>query len=68
MNNLKKLRVEKNLSRKELGLALDITSRHIAFLESGERNPSLQTAYAISHFFNVPVENIFLNNKCTKST
>lgn len=68
MNNLKKIRLENKLSREELSAKLGLTSRYIAFLEKGERNPSLPTAYRISNFFNKPVEDIFLNTKCTKST
>lgn len=68
MNNLKQIRIENKLSREELSSKLGLTARYIAFLENGERNPSLPTAYRISDFFNKPVEDIFLNTKCTKST
>lgn len=68
MNNIKRYREEKALTRDQLGLELGLTGRYIAFLERGERTPSLNTALKISEYFGVKIEDIFLNNKCTKST
>lgn len=68
MNNLKDFRVQKGLSRNQLGAELGLTSRYIAFLENGERVPSLNTAVKIATFFNTSIEYIFLKNNCTKST
>lgn len=68
MNNLKTLRIKKNLSRNELASELGLTSRYIAFLEKNERIPSLSTAVKISSYFNTSIEEIFLESNCTKST
>lgn len=38
--NLKKFRLEKNMTQKELGMMLDRTDTVIAKMESGERYPS----------------------------
>lgn len=68
MNNIKKYREENSLTREQLASELGLTGRYIAFLERGERTPSLNTAVKISEYFGVKIEDIFLNNKCTKST
>ncbi|MCJ0152860.1 helix-turn-helix transcriptional regulator, partial [Clostridioides difficile] len=39
MNKLKDFRIQKGLSRNQLGAELGLTSRYIAFLENGERVP-----------------------------
>lgn len=65
MNNLKNLRLKNNKSREELALEFEVTARHIAFLESGERTPSLELARRISEYFGVSIEEIFLPPKCT---
>ncbi|HCQ5600261.1 helix-turn-helix transcriptional regulator [Clostridioides difficile] len=68
MNKLKDFRIQKGLSRNQLGTELGLTSRYIAFLENGERVPSLNTAVKIATYFNTSIEYIFLKNNCTKST
>ncbi|MFA3902028.1 helix-turn-helix transcriptional regulator [Clostridioides difficile] len=40
----------------------------MAFLERGERVPSLNTAVKIAAYFNTSIEYIFLKSNCTKST
>ncbi|HBG7728062.1 TPA: helix-turn-helix transcriptional regulator [Clostridioides difficile] len=67
MNKLKDFRIQKGLSRNQLGAELGLTSRYIAFLENGERVPSLNTAVKIAAYFNTSIEYIFLKNNCTKS-
>ncbi|EGT5508119.1 helix-turn-helix transcriptional regulator [Clostridioides difficile] len=68
MNKLKDFRIQKGLSRNQLGAELGLTSRYIAFLENGERVPSLNTAVKIAAYFNTSIEYIFLKSNCTKST
>ncbi|EGT3847792.1 helix-turn-helix transcriptional regulator [Clostridioides difficile] len=68
MNKLKDFRIQKGLSRNQLGAELGLTSRYIAFLENDERVPSLNTAVKIATYFNTSIEYIFLKNNCTKST
>ena len=68
MNNLKKYREEKSLSREQLAVELGVSGRYIAFLEQGQRTPSLNTAIKIAKYFNASIEDIFLDKKCTKST
>lgn len=68
MNRLKEYREKKSLSREQLAFELGVSGRYIAFLEQGERTPSLGTAIKIADFFGTSIEDIFLNKKCTKST
>lgn len=68
MNKLKEYREKKSLSREQLAVELGVSGRYIAFLEQGERTPSLNTAIKIANYFGTSIEDIFLNKKCTKST
>ena len=58
-NRLAMLRAERGLSRLALANALSINYQTIGYLERGEYNPSLELAFRISAFFNLPIEAIF---------
>ena len=58
-NRLVMLRAERGLSRLALANALGINYQTIGYLERGEYNPSLELAFRISAFFNLPIEAIF---------
>lgn len=68
MNKIKDLRKINHLTQLQLGKILGVTPRYIAFLENGERTPSLDIAFKIAQCFDTTVEDIFLDNKCTNST
>ena len=68
MNKLKILRDERGLTREELAVKLGLSGRYIGFIESEDRQPSLNTAKSIAEFFGKTVDEIFLNVKCTDST
>lgn len=68
MNNLKYYRHEKGISQEELAIRIGVSQRHIAFIESGNRTPSLKIALKIAKFFDIKIEDIFLPLKCTNST
>ncbi len=53
------LRVERNISRRDLADALGVHYQTIGYLERGEYSPSLFLALRIAGFFGVPVEVIF---------
>lgn len=53
---LKKLRIEKQLSREELANALQISYWTIAKYETGERNPDNATLARLADFFGVSVD------------
>lgn len=68
MNKLKEIRERKNISQTELAVNVGVSVRHIAFIESGDRKPSLDLAFKISKSLGVSLEDIFLREECTKST
>lgn len=65
---LREYRKKAGMSQSELALILKVSQRYIAFLENGQRTPSLNLAKKISDYFNAPIEDIFLLNESTKST
>jgi len=58
-NRLAVLRAERALSRQDLARALGINYQTVGYLERGEYNPSLELAFRISEFFELPIEAIF---------
>lgn len=68
MNNLKKIREEANMSQTELAASVGISQRYVAFIEKGDKTPSLKSAINLAGVLGCKVEDIFLPQKCTKST
>ncbi|HEU5383441.1 MAG TPA: helix-turn-helix transcriptional regulator [Ktedonobacteraceae bacterium] len=58
-NRLAVLRAERGLSRLNLANAIGVNYQTIGYLERGEYNPSLELAFRISEFFDLPIEAIF---------
>lgn len=58
-NSLKDIRAMQHLAQEDLAVAIGSCSRTISRIECGKRNPSLETAIRISHYLEVPVEEIF---------
>ena len=58
-NRLAVLRAERGLSRQALAQALAINYQTVGYLERGEYNPSLELAFLLSEFFDLPIEAIF---------
>ena len=58
-NNLKDIRVERNLIQEDLAEATGSCSRTISRIERRERNPSLEMAIRLAHYLNMSVEEIF---------
>lgn len=58
-NRIKILRTEKGLSRKELADAVGVNFQTIGYLERGDYNASLELAFKLSDFFEVPLEMAF---------
>ena len=53
------LRAERGLARKDLAEAVGVHYRTIGYLEQGKYNPSLELAFRLSEFFDLPIEAIF---------
>lgn len=58
-NRIAVLRQERGISRKDLAEAIGINFQTVGYLEREEYNPSLDLAFRISEFFDLPVELIF---------
>jgi len=61
-NRISVLRNERNISRKELAKEIGVNFQTVGYLEREEYNPSLDLAFKISEYFNLPVEIIFSIN------
>lgn len=59
--NLKRLRLAKRLSQKELSALLKVSAVTIQNWESGRKRPSLDTLVALSQTFNVPIDDLVGN-------
>ena len=58
-NRVRLLRVERDVSRAELAAAVDVNPQSIGALERGDHSPSLDLAFSICEFFDLPVEAVF---------
>jgi DNA-binding XRE family transcriptional regulator len=58
-NRIAVLRSERSLSRQALALAVGVNPQTIGFLERGDYTPSLELAFKISRYFNLPLEAVF---------
>ena len=59
-NNLEELRKMGGISQEELGEVLEVSRQTISSLEKGRYNPSILLAFKIAHYFNKPIEEIFI--------
>lgn len=55
-NNVKKLRIEKGLTQKELAEIMHVHQTAVSQWENSKYNPDLQVALQLAEFFNVSVE------------
>lgn len=62
MNKLKLYRKERNIGLPELSFYVGVSERHLRFIESGVRMPSLPVAKKISDYLNCSIEDIFYND------
>jgi putative transcriptional regulator len=58
-NRIGVLRKERNTSRKELAEHIGVNFQTVGYLEREEYNPSLDLAFRISEYFNLPIDMIF---------
>ena len=58
-NRLPVLRAERNLSRQQLADAIGVNYQTIGYLERGDYSPSLELAFRLAEFFDLPIESIF---------
>ena len=58
-NRISVLRKERRLSRQDLANEIGVNFQTIGYLEREDFNPSLDLAFKISEYFNMPIELIF---------
>lgn len=58
-NRLPVLRAERSLSRQQLAEAIGVNFQTIGYLERGDYSPSLDLAFRLAEFFDLPIEAIF---------
>ncbi|MBI9038343.1 MAG: helix-turn-helix transcriptional regulator [Bacteroidales bacterium] len=58
-NRIAVLRKERNISRKELAEIIGVNFQTVGYLEREEYNPSLDLAFKISQYFDLPIELVF---------
>ncbi|HEY4888133.1 MAG TPA: helix-turn-helix transcriptional regulator [Candidatus Dormibacteraeota bacterium] len=58
-NRITVLRAERGLSRQQLAEALEINYQTVGYLERGDYNPSLELAFRIAEYFELPLEAVF---------
>jgi len=64
LNNIvEKLRKDKGLNQEEFAKILKVSRQTISSIENGKYNPSLESAFRISDFFDLSIEQIFFPNK-----
>jgi putative transcriptional regulator len=51
--------MERGMSRQDLADAIGVNYQTIGYLERGDYNPSLELAFRLSDFFDLPLEAIF---------
>lgn len=59
-NRVEQLRKEKGLSQEEFAKAIRVSRQTVSSIETGKYNPSLELAFVLSEFFNLPIEEIFI--------
>ena len=59
LNQVKLYRVKLNLTQEALARAVGVSRQAINAIETGKFSPSLETAFRISKFFGVAIEEIF---------
>ncbi len=58
-NRIAVLRAERGLSRQELADAIGVNYQTVGYLERGDYNPSLELAFRVAEYFQLPLEAIF---------
>lgn len=59
-NKVEEFRKHMGLSQEGLAKALRVSRQTISSIETGKYNPSLELAFAISLYFQKPIEKIFI--------
>lgn len=62
-NRVEELRRQWGLSQEAFAKAIQVSRQTVSSIENGRYNPSLDLAFTIADFFDLPVEDIFLHER-----
>lgn len=62
-NRVEELRKSRKLSQDEFAKAIRVSRQTVSSIETGKYNPSLELAFIISGFFELPIEEIFIKER-----
>ena len=62
-NRLKVLRAERDWTQADLASALDVSRQTVNAIEKGKFDPSLPLAFKMAKLFNLPIEQIFMDEQ-----
>lgn len=68
MSIIKEIRERRGWSQTELAAKVGVGARYIAFIESGDRTPSLSLATKLAETLGTSMDTLFLPSKCTNCT
>ena len=58
-NNLRRLRVERQLTQDQVAKAVEVTRATVLAIEKGDYNPSLELAFRLANFLGTDINEIF---------
>ena len=61
-NRIKHYRNEKGISQEELGTAVFVTGKHLSYLETGAKVPSLELLILIANALDVSADDLLVDN------
>jgi transcriptional regulator with XRE-family HTH domain len=68
-DNIRRIREEKNIHQKELAKLANITNEYLNRIEKGKnKNPSTKVLKSIAEALNIPVENLYKEDKVEKTS
>jgi putative transcriptional regulator len=62
-NRLEEVRKQHGLRQEELAAALEVSRQTIGSIENGRYNPSILLACKIARYFNLSIEELFINEE-----
>jgi putative transcriptional regulator len=65
---LQKERIQKDMSYSDVAKAIGLTERAIRYIETGQRNPSWDTACKLEELFKVPAKELLVQEDSTPNT
>ncbi len=65
-NRLEALRKARGIKQEELAAALEVSRQTIGSLENGRYNPSILLAFKLARYFDVSIEDVFIDEEESK--